>query len=969
MASKDDGRPRPLKTHGRTVDARRRTVPAGAALPSRGRPPLPFAWKRTAVLVTLLLAIVTIFFPSAGSKAGSTPETSIGAVAAVAALPEPAPAAEPATPLPVPALPPAEPEKQAEAEKPATEKPAEAPNPPSPAAPEPNGKPGAEKPAAETPTAEPAAAKPAASAPPADGGEGKTSAPAAATPGDEAKPTDGVLPPGVGEAMEKEPIKGGEDPMPPPRAEDGFKARPQFQRVQELLDAYGAGASYFGIALDEQPLSEEEQEGIWRLLYAAGRFQPKQVLHWLQGEAHLAKIAEDPFTTRGDLLQLRGEVRKVEKMTIPPEAQRRLQMKEFYRCEVDLVGGGAPPEGAAEGFKPIKKAIVFSLTVPNAWRKHATLPSGFARTRCDAFFYKRSASTEGVFITARMAWLAPGLLGDRDFDSSLLEQVQNHTRQISNGAFYDMLAMVQKTNPDHLLRLTRVKKGAVEFEVPSVRDWAAFPWRLGNEPAPSPAARIASLLPAELQARLKHARLDRVDAELQGPLVEALNAVGSRADLYDPESWRNQPLNFFDPELGELLREGLRPQGPTVVKEFEKALAAHREALGKARGAAPTTPALEAFFQQAAAGLAPIRLRRFNRLLVEQVFLNEIAPSQPYSVYPLFLTPDSQQGRLMELEGVARQILKVQVTDPEVVQRLKITEYYQICLFTADSQDWPLVLCVRQLPKGLQPGDNLCEYLRVRGFFLQTWRFDSVKSLATRAKAAMAHKTSGQPPAPEEMRMQPPSPLIIAPAAMWVKDGVREQVDFELGVVGLSFLGCTIVGVFLGMLHFQREDLEYKRALLERNITIREEAPPPDWSEVRMEGPPTFDFLNALHPVGSTLFDKKVDGINKGKPEAAKPADVAKAEAAKSEAASAADAAKPAAGATTRTDSAPAGDAPASSGGLLASKPAAEPDPYADPAAFPTSPPFQSQSQSQKPREAGSDVDPKPADQGGPAAT
>ena len=50
-------------------------------------------------------------------------------------------------------------------------------------------------------------------------------------------------------------------------------------------------------------------------------------------------------------------------------------------------------------------------------------------------------------------------------------------------------------------------------------------------------------------------------------------------------------------------------------------------------------------------------------------------------------------------------------------------------VFTEDSQNRPLVFCVRELPPGMPTGGDLREPIRVAGFFFKSWRYRTCATL------------------------------------------------------------------------------------------------------------------------------------------------------------------------------------------------------------------------------------------------
>ncbi|MBN1395268.1 MAG: hypothetical protein JW959_09610 [Pirellulales bacterium] len=131
-----------------------------------------------------------------------------------------------------------------------------------------------------------------------------------------------------------------------------------------------------------------------------------------------------------------------------------------------------------------------------------------------------------------------------------------------------------------------------------------------------------------------------------------------------------------------------------------------------------------------------------------------------YSVVPLFndavKNPKSQQGRLVALRGTTRLVEKVLV-EPEIAAQYGFDHYYQLMLFTEDSQGNPLTFCLRELPKGM-PFGNIPQYAEsvyVAGFFFKTWSYD-------------IRKPSDEPLSPGESKVRRQlSPLLIGSSLVW----------------------------------------------------------------------------------------------------------------------------------------------------------------------------------------------------------
>jgi hypothetical protein len=99
-------------------------------------------------------------------------------------------------------------------------------------------------------------------------------------------------------------------------------------------------------------------------------------------------------------------------------------------------------------------------------------------------------------------------------------------------------------------------------------------------------------------------------------------------------------------------------------------------------------------------------------------------------VVPLFNQPAKQRGKLFVLAGEALRAIEIRVDDPDIVRRFGIDHYYEVEIVTTDSQNNPIVCCVAELPSEMPLGPSIHENVRVTGFFLKSWAFDTPKSSA-----------------------------------------------------------------------------------------------------------------------------------------------------------------------------------------------------------------------------------------------
>jgi len=156
-----------------------------------------------------------------------------------------------------------------------------------------------------------------------------------------------------------------------------------------------------------------------------------------------------------------------------------------------------------------------------------------------------------------------------------------------------------------------------------------------------------------------------------------------------------------------------------------------------------------------------------------------------YSVAPLFNDPQGQVGELVALEGVARRAVRIDVgtspdgTPSDVRRRFGIDHYFEMDLFTDDSQNNPVVFCVRELPPGFPTGESIREPVRVAGFFFKSWSFRS-----RRADSAMAD--DGEAAGTRQF-----APLLVGRGPIWIETP---------NPTGTGRIGWIVGGLFVLML-------------------------------------------------------------------------------------------------------------------------------------------------------------------------
>jgi hypothetical protein len=178
-----------------------------------------------------------------------------------------------------------------------------------------------------------------------------------------------------------------------------------------------------------------------------------------------------------------------------------------------------------------------------------------------------------------------------------------------------------------------------------------------------------------------------------------------------------------------------------------------------------------------------------------------------YSVAPLFNDASNQVGELVSLEGTVRRVTPIDI-DSSTGGSFR---YYELDLFTDDSQNNPIVFCVRELPPGFPIGDNLHEPVRIAGFFFKSWSFRS-----RRANFAAA---DGEPPADAEMQQFAPlvigrSPLVLEPA-----DGTGRHF---IGIVAAGMFLLLLGGIWAAGWWMARADRRFVRGTLAERYSLPE---------------------------------------------------------------------------------------------------------------------------------------------------
>jgi hypothetical protein len=176
-----------------------------------------------------------------------------------------------------------------------------------------------------------------------------------------------------------------------------------------------------------------------------------------------------------------------------------------------------------------------------------------------------------------------------------------------------------------------------------------------------------------------------------------------------------------------------------------------------------------------------------------------------YSVALLFNDPLPQRGRLFVFDGVARRAVRVEVggvpngdNTSDIAQRHHIDHYYELEVFTDDSQNYPLIFCVRELPASFPVGSDIRVPVRVAGFFFKNWLY---RTRGPEQSDELADSESTGPHAQF-------APLLIghAPIVLETAQGRSRAGSFLLG--GLFVL--ALIGIWATATWFGRDDRRFR---------------------------------------------------------------------------------------------------------------------------------------------------------------
>ncbi|MEX2092261.1 MAG: hypothetical protein WD971_06270 [Pirellulales bacterium] len=188
-----------------------------------------------------------------------------------------------------------------------------------------------------------------------------------------------------------------------------------------------------------------------------------------------------------------------------------------------------------------------------------------------------------------------------------------------------------------------------------------------------------------------------------------------------------------------------------------------------------------------------------------------------YSVAPLFNDAENRVGELVTLDGAARRVTRVDVgtsadgTTSDVARRFGIDHYYEIDVFTEDSQNNPVVFCVRELPPGFPLGDGLQEPVRIAGFFFKSWSFQSRRATLPDAQVDAA-------PAGD---MRQFAPLLIGRGPILIDEADASASD-STGLIAAGLFVVLLGAIWAAGWWLARDDRRFVETTLAKQFSLAE---------------------------------------------------------------------------------------------------------------------------------------------------
>lgn len=152
-----------------------------------------------------------------------------------------------------------------------------------------------------------------------------------------------------------------------------------------------------------------------------------------------------------------------------------------------------------------------------------------------------------------------------------------------------------------------------------------------------------------------------------------------------------------------------------------------------------------------------------------------------FSTVDLFNRPEQYQGQAFFIRGHVRRALYIPIVNKDQQKRWGLNGYYQLYLYTDDSQGYPLVLSVPELPEGMPVGSEreFREEVEIAAIFCKTWAYKIDKPIPDTQSALNHTEKKG-----EENWIR--APCLIGSDLRWIPDQ-KSSPDFSWKYFRYSF--------------------------------------------------------------------------------------------------------------------------------------------------------------------------------------
>lgn len=186
-----------------------------------------------------------------------------------------------------------------------------------------------------------------------------------------------------------------------------------------------------------------------------------------------------------------------------------------------------------------------------------------------------------------------------------------------------------------------------------------------------------------------------------------------------------------------------------------------------------------------------------------------------FEIGPLLIDPTRQHGKLMVVEGNARRVTRIAVDRPYTRDRLGIDHYFEVDIFIplgnqvvklgkddnapVFRNNYPVTVCVRSLPEGLDESDNVNELVRIPCFYFKLWAYKSEFIRQQGAKGQLSPLLVGIEP--EIVEYQPIATPII-------------------GLIAVVVIVLAMGGIWAGLWFYGRADKKFEKETLNRQFEV-----------------------------------------------------------------------------------------------------------------------------------------------------